>query len=179
MAAVEAWWVDGPRVSVSEIARRADVSKAGLYRQFGDEDGLMAAALDRYRTEVLVPRFEAMATDEPFGVVLDRLVGLATGGADLPDGCLLANLRADPDRLGPETRQRVAAVSEEQRHAFRGWFRRASQRGETTTDVDPELAGSLLDAQLTYALLRTGWGEDPDAVRAQTRLALRTLVPGG
>lgn len=169
------WWVDGPQVSVNEIARRAGVSKAGLYREFGDEDGLVAAALDRYRTEVLLPRFDAMASDDPFPVVLDRLIVLATGGADLPDGCLLANLRAAPDRLGSSSAQRVAEVGDEQRSHLTAFFARAASRAEANRDIDAVEAGAFLDAQLTFVLLRMAWGDPPDVVRQHARLALSPL----
>ena len=39
--AMESYWVSGPsNVSVNDICKRANVSKPGLYREFGNEDGL-------------------------------------------------------------------------------------------------------------------------------------------
>lgn len=47
--AMECYWREGTDgVSLNELYRRADVSKPGVYREFGGEDGLMAAVLEHY-----------------------------------------------------------------------------------------------------------------------------------
>ena len=42
------WQSDAADVSVNAICQMAGISKPSLYREFGSEDGLSRAALDRY-----------------------------------------------------------------------------------------------------------------------------------
>ena len=47
--AMESYWREGPGgISLNEVCRRAQVSKPGLYREFGNEDGLLDAVLTRW-----------------------------------------------------------------------------------------------------------------------------------
>ena len=90
--AMESYWSEGPTaVSVNEICRRAGISKPGLYREFGGEDGLQASALDAYRDEVLTPLFQIFEADMPFGDAIDALVELTTQDRsimEIPMGCM-------------------------------------------------------------------------------------------
>ena len=54
--ALNAYWRnDRAAVSVNAVCVLAGISKPSLYREFGSEDGLTAAVLERYRQTVLVP----------------------------------------------------------------------------------------------------------------------------
>jgi AcrR family transcriptional regulator len=58
--ALNAYWRnDRAAVSVNAVCVLAGISKPSLYREFGSEDGLTAAVLERYRQTVLV-RLEAL-----------------------------------------------------------------------------------------------------------------------
>jgi AcrR family transcriptional regulator len=58
--ALNAYWRnDRAAVSVNAVCVLACISKPSLYREFGSEDGLTAAVLERYRQTVLV-RLEAL-----------------------------------------------------------------------------------------------------------------------
>lgn len=41
-------------MSLNEICRSTELSKSSVYREFGGEDGLMLAALERYREVAVV-----------------------------------------------------------------------------------------------------------------------------
>ena len=76
---IDSYWrgsVDS--VSVNEICRRAKISKPGLYREFGDEDRLLDAALTRYSETVLGPVLAMLSDDRPFGQTLDSLIDFVT-----------------------------------------------------------------------------------------------------
>ena len=65
--AMQAYWrEDVDSISLNEICRRAEVSKPGLYREFGHEDGLMKAVLVAYQKQVLAPVYQMIAADAPF-----------------------------------------------------------------------------------------------------------------
>ena len=172
------YWRDGVReVSMNEVCRRAKVSKPGVYREFGSEDGLTAAAVALYHETVLAPLVGLLAAELPFAVVLDRLISWLTEPNGKPVGCLMAELRAAPGALGPLTAAKVAEVHEQTRQAYEGWVQRAAARGEVSPTVSPALASRFIAAQLAGVALEMRIGGDPALVRAQAELAFRALAP--
>lgn len=176
--AVESYWRDGvDGVSLNELCRRADVSKPGLYREFGGEDGVMDAALERYAVAVLAPNMERLTGDEPFADVLASMVNLLT---DIdragPAGCLLVKMQHAPSRLGPAVRARVHALRRAARIAYADWVILAKQRGEIAPDVAIDVAAAFIDIQCSTLLVQMALGEDPGLLRAQARLAFVGLT---
>ncbi len=172
------FWCDGVReVSMNEICRRANVSKPGVYREFGNEDGLTEAAVELYRATVVASVLEVLAQDKPFSEILDSLLRWTTEPSAKPAGCLVAELRSAPGGLGPATAAKVSAIAEDMRQAYEQWFRRAQARGEVDATVSPALAAHFIDTQLTSVLLQMRLRTDPELVRAQARLAFRSLYP--
>lgn len=175
--AMSSYWCDGVRnVSMNEICRRADVSKPGVYREFGSEDGLMEAAVEHYRATVIGPLLELLRSDRPFPEVLQHLMHFMTEPAGRPPGCLLAKFRSAPGRLGPVTAASVDAVTDELRDAYERWFRQAQARGEVDTEISPDLATHFIDTQFTTVLLQMALGAEPRLVRAQAELAFTALT---
>ena len=110
------WREDVESVSLNEICRRAEVAKPGLYREFGNEDGLLKAVLVAYQQQVLATVYQRIATDAPFRATLDGLVSIVTRSGDtpffgdaqaVPSGCLFAKMRESYRHLGEETRAEV------------------------------------------------------------------------
>ena len=176
--AVESYWVDGVEgVSINEICRRAGVSKPGLYREFGGEDGLMDAALERYAETVLAPNFERASEDVSFVDVLNAAIDVAVDtDRSGPLGCLHANMRQTPDRLGPQTLKRVQNIREQAKSIYSLWVERAKQAGEMPTTISTDVAVALIDFQLTNVLVQMSLGEDPELLRAQARLSFAGLL---
>lgn len=176
--AVESYWRDGvDGVSLNEICRRAGVSKPGVYREFGGEDGLMDAALEYYAATVLAPTFEQVTHDRPLRDVLANMVDLMTDTDRAgPAGCLLAQLQQSPERLGPAVRTRVEALRSEARAAYADLVDQAKQRGEVPTNVSTTVAAALIDIQCTTLLTLMAHGEDPEILRAQATLAFTALT---
>ncbi|MEM8601771.1 MAG: TetR/AcrR family transcriptional regulator [Bacteroidota bacterium] len=175
--ATESYWQEGPAsVGVNEICRRAGISKPGLYREFGGEDGLTAAVLDHYWSTVIRPGFGPLAADKPFAEVLGKVLVWLTSERGTPAGCLFAKMRSLPSDLGPETAARVAVLRTEMRGVYQAWFERGLERDEVNAAITPELAGYLLDTQLKAVQMLVAEGEPPDLVREQARLALACLL---
>jgi hypothetical protein len=91
-------------------------AKPGLYREFGNEDGLLKAVLVVYPQQVLATVYQRIATDAPFRATLDGLVSIVTRSGDtpffgdaqaVPSGCLFAKMRESYRHLGEETRAEV------------------------------------------------------------------------
>ncbi len=175
--AISSYWCDGVRnVSMNEICRRADVSKPGVYREFGSEDGLMEAAVEHYRATVIGPLLELLGSDLPFAEVIERLLRFATEPSGNPTGCLLADVRSAPGRLGPGTTARVDTVTAELRQAYERWFRQAQAHGEVDSAISPDLATHFIDTQFTTVLMQMALGAEPHLVRAQAELAFTALT---
>lgn len=176
--AMESYWRDGLNaLSVNEICRRTKISKPGLYREFGGEDGLMEAVLDHYRELVVGPLLSMISADRPFAEVLNELVFWMTQDHGTPAGCLFVKMRSSPSRLGPATSARVEAVRDEMRAAYKAWYQRALDRNEVNAKIPPDFAAYYLDTQLTTVLVQVAAGEPPGLVRAQAQLAFAGLLP--
>lgn len=171
-------WREGAQgISLNEICRQVNVSKPGIYREFGGEDGLRAAAIDHYRTQVVLPLLATVASDRPFDALLHELLTVLTTDRGAPLGCMLVEMRLERERLGPDATRMLDAVSAEMRAAYEARYARAVADGEARSDLDPSFAASYLDAQFSAVLMRMHRGDDPPLVRAHAWLALQALLP--
>ena len=171
-------------VSLNEVCRRAQVSKPGVYREFGSEDGLMAAALERYNERKLGP-LRALAEDDSATLreTLDALVTLVVpeGGGDEGDGrgCLLVAMRGALSGIGPETRARIVRADAQLLELHGRWLRRAEAAGELAPHAGVGLAARYVHAQVAGAMLLLAQGEERGGVREMLGLALSVLVVPG
>ncbi|MDJ0837743.1 MAG: TetR family transcriptional regulator [Acidobacteriota bacterium] len=175
---MENYWREGLHaLSINEICRRTNLSKPSLYREFGGEDGLLAAALECYGEVVIAPRAANLAGDRSFEESVESIIEFLTSPRDTPPGCLLVKMRGAPECLGPLARARVDMMVRGLQEAYEALFVRAQSRGEARGDVSPGLAGRYIDTQVTTALRQIASGEEPDEVRAQAKLAFDALLP--
>lgn len=175
--ALLAWWADGARgISLNEICRRSGLSKSSVYREYGGEDGLKLAALERYRELSVLPMLQLMAAPLPPSDVLDMLAHGLTASRGLPPGCFFTMLRFGAAEAGEPTAARVREIRDERLAAFDAWFRRVQAQGLADEGLRPEDAARYLDMQMTNALMHMGAGEPANEVRAQTRRALGVLL---
>ncbi|MFK7919867.1 MAG: TetR/AcrR family transcriptional regulator [Ilumatobacter sp.] len=177
--AIDSYWRDGPdAVSVNEICRRAEISKPGLYREFGNEDELIGAALTHYSETVLAPVLATLADDRSFQEALGSLIEFATRKEtpEVPSGCLFAKMRNLRWRLGPIAGKHVDQLHDDAIAAYTAWLERCAGRGEIELPAPIEIAATYVDAQLTTMLTRISAGEDPEVVRAHARLAFAVLT---
>lgn len=183
--AMQAYWSeDVDSISLNEIGRRAEVSKPGLYREFGNEDGLMKAVLVAYQKQVLAPVYQMIAADAPFRATLDSLVSLVTRSSDaqivgdgqaMPDGCLLVKMRESYGHLGEETQEQIDHAKEEALTVYEDWVERARAKGEFTGDMSSRFAAIYIDAQLRNALSLLARGEPQDEVKQILTVAFSML----
>ena len=172
-----AWWADGTAgVSLNEISRRMGLSKSSVYREFGGEDGLMAAALAQYRELSAVPLLALFERAVPPRELLTLVVRAATAERGLPAGCFFTNLRLRRSRLGDATNALVDAMIAERRAVFARWFETVRNRGEAHPSLSTQDAARYLDAQLHLILLRLASGDAPDDIREDATFALQALL---
>ncbi|MEQ8842021.1 MAG: TetR/AcrR family transcriptional regulator [Acidimicrobiales bacterium] len=176
--AMDNYWREGTdAVSLNELCRRAGVSKPALYREFGGEDGLMDATLEHYAETVLAPMLDLTTHDDPFEDVLASMIDIMIDlDRDMPPGCLLAKMRVLSSRLGAATQTRTNNLRVEAQARYADWVERAKARGDITADIPTTVAAAFIDNQFTALLTQVALGEDPDMLRAQSRLTFAGLT---
>lgn len=169
------WQDDRAAVSVNAVCALAGVSKPSLYRDFGSEDGLTAAVLDRYGQRVLVAVDELLSGPMSYREKLDALISFASEAPQMAAGCLFVKMRATRSRFGPQTQTLLAATEAHVQTQFTQFFTVAAGRGERPGDVASDLAASYLQEQLGLAFSQRAAGKPPESVRAFLTLAISVL----
>jgi AcrR family transcriptional regulator len=177
--AMRAYWrADPADVSINAICGLAGVSKPALYRAFGSEDGLMRAVLARYAAEVLSELRDILSRDAPLRDTLKAVARFATEDARMETGCVFFKMRAGKHRLGPDTRDLVAALDAGAVAGFVAWLNERRAAGDWAGDLPAETVGRYLVEQVGLALQQRAAGEDSVQVRATFDLAM-TPIRGG
>jgi AcrR family transcriptional regulator len=177
--AMEACWHGDPAdVSVNGICQLAGVSKPSVYREFGSEDGLTRATLDRYANRVLVDVFDILNTEQGLRGTLEALTDFACSDPRMETGCLFYKMRAGKHRLGPETRALVDDLDSAAHAAYGKALQRCRDAGEWPGDLPVELGARYLGDQVALAITQRASGVDPQAIRETMGLALSVLLRG-
>lgn len=177
--AMDSYWREGvENVSLNELCRRAEVSKPGVYREFGGEEGLLDAVLEHYAKTVLAPNAALVDLDLPFQKAAAAMIAMLTSDEGSgPVGCLLAQMQQRPQQLGPVVKARVELLRNAARTAYAHWVDVAKSRGEIDPQVSTEVAAAFIDIQCTTVLVQMSVGEDLELLRAQAALAFSGLAP--
>ncbi|WP_368186278.1 TetR/AcrR family transcriptional regulator [Aestuariibius sp. HNIBRBA575] len=155
--AKESFWVEGvTNVSVNEICKRAGVSKPGLYREFGNEDGLKLTVLQNYREHNLVPLYEAIQADRPFAdnvTALSELLLSHQAETNPPRGCLLQDMTTVRAQMGEAAADAIEEYRAESLREYENWVARARKNGEISTSLTDTQAAAYIDLQLASAMV--------------------------
>ena len=177
--ALHGYWSQGLHgMSVNEVCRRAQISKPSLYREFGGEDGLLAAVLLLYQESVIKVVAQHTKSGKPFNACMKEVVDLLLQQEGRPRGCLLAKFRLTYEDLGELSQQTVVQIVRDVRADLRSWLERSQQAGEITTAFSLDDAARYLDRQMMLASLIAERGGDMHALRKQLEMALWCLAPG-
>ena len=157
---------------MDDVASRAGVGKATIYRRYRSKDELIAAAIAGLVSEISIP---------DTGRTRDDLVVLMRGAVDVYRGSveaavmpsLVEAMRRDPElarlvREGFLARRRVA---------LRAVLDRGIDRGDLRRDLDIDLALDVLAGPLFYRLLITGGPIDDRLADGIVELILRGFAP--
>ena len=171
--AMNAYWHSDPAdVSVNAICQMAGISKPSLYREFGSEDGLSRAALDRYAEQVLSEMFVILHSGRGLHATLDALIDFASDDPRMETGCLFYKMRAGKHRLGPETRARVEEIDAAGQAAYAAFLKAARDAGEWQSGLPVEAGATYLGEQIALAITQRASGEDKARIREMLTLAL-------
>lgn len=143
-------------LSIEEVALRAGVSKATIYRRFESKDALIVAALVSLNSE--------LPAAPPDGSTRDVLVSVAeawwlshpTSQSAQLFPRLFGHARSNPKLFGCFFDQ----VIEPRRDFFRGLIRRGINRGELRQETDVELLTTLLISSSVYTMHLRAAGRD-------------------
>ena len=173
---IGAYWRSDPAdVSINAICEMAKVSKPALYREFGNEDGLMAAVLERYAERVLSEIFDILAKAMPVPETLNALTRFVCDSVTMETGCVFYKMRAGKHRLGPVTRSRGEAIDAGAVDAFNAYLAVRRLDGGRSNAVPTAAAARYLVEQLGLALTQRAAGEDPEQIRKTLQLALSAI----
>jgi AcrR family transcriptional regulator len=177
--ALMAYWSKGTKnVSISDICLATGASKPGVYREFGNDDGLKASALETYYILAVQPLIDIFEKDQSMCEAIDASVDYMTQDRTelgIPQGCLLVNMRAQSQQLGPLTRETLNAFRRSLLSAFAAWAERSKARGECT-NIPNDIAALYIDAQHGGAMRMQREGVPNETVANVLRMALCTLV---
>jgi AcrR family transcriptional regulator len=171
--AMTAYWQGDPAdVSVNAICQMASISKPSLYREFGSEDGLSRAVLDRYADQVLSDIFAILQSGAALWETLDALIDFASNDPRMETGCLFYKMRSGKHRLGPETRARVDEIDAAAQAAYAAFLQAARDSANWPSGLSVESGAKYLGEQLALAITQRASGEDSARVREILTLAL-------
>ena len=177
--AMTAYWHSDPAdVSVNAICQMAGISKPSLYREFGSEDGLSRAVLDRYAEQVLSEMFVILRGEKGLRQTLDALVDFASDDPRMETGCLFYKMRAGKHRLGPETRARVEEIDAAGQAAYAAFLQSARDTGDWQGGLPVEAGAKYLGEQIALAITQRASGEDKARIREMLTLALSVFERG-
>ena len=170
------YWLDGPtNVSLNEICYKAKISKPGLYREFGGEDGLMKSVLLLYQSSVTQQILNLLKLEKSFDKTLDELIAFVTNNKskeNKPKGCLLAKFRQSRNKFGIKTQEQIDIIIKKRRLGFQLWIEQSKLKGEFEKSMSSKNAANYIDLQLDYAVSELANGEDNNNVKNTLALAL-------
>ena len=149
VATMQYWEYGAPEVSINAISNILNVSKPGIYREFGSDDGLKAAALKTYQAMVIDPLLALLKPEQNLNTTLSEIISLLMQDRDamgIPKSCLFVNMRANRVSLGQETLKVLDQLCEHVLNSFVVWIEDTKATGEFRHDIPSLTAAHQIDA---------------------------------
>jgi AcrR family transcriptional regulator len=157
---------------VDDVADRAGVGKATIYRRYRSKDELITAAIAALVSEISVPNTGSTRRD---------LLALMRGAVEVYSGSVQAGVMPSLVEAMSRDRDLARLVREgflaRRRAALRAVLERGIERGDLRADLDLELALDVLGGPLFYRLLITGGPIDERLADGIVALILRGFAP--
>ncbi len=152
---MKAYWEEGiEAISLNEICKRANVSKPGIYREFGNDDGLIKNVLIHYNKKVLKEIHKIFRENKPFKEILDKYISILTVESPNLNGCLFLRSRDSNYPLGVESKKQIELIQEEFNKSFTRWIETAKNKNEFPKNISTELAVNYIDSQVSIAMTK-------------------------
>lgn len=149
VAMLQYWEHGAPEVSINEISKFLHVSKPGIYREFGSDDGLKAAALKTYQALAIDPFLALLKSEQPLDNTLTEIISFLMQDRDaigIPKSCLFVNMRGQRNSLGHETLEVLDHLREHFLKSFARWIESSKTAGEFRHDIPTFTAAHQIDA---------------------------------
>ena len=173
------YWSKGPaNVSISDICNLTGASKPSVYREFGSDDGLKKAVLKLYHGLAIQPVIDILEKNQPPTDAIDALIGFMTqdrAALNIPQGCLFVMMRAQSERLGPSTYDKLNKVHHDLLAAYAEWIERAKRHG-AFINIPTDIAALLLDMQHSGAMRMQREGVPRETIETVLRFALEAVM---
>ena len=140
---------------VDDVATRARVGKATIYRRYSSKEELVAAAIAHLNSDIPLPADTGSIQGDFAATAQLVLAGAAKTGALTLMPRLLSEVVGEPEMHALFHEHLV----EPRRRVVRGIVERAKARGEIRQDVDTELAIDLMVGPFIYRLIIAGGDE--------------------
>ena len=182
-AATNLYWQCGvAATSFNEVSRALGVSKPTLYRYFGDEDGLVSAAIQHYVNQRTGDADLLQATGDIrtdlkawFDRQIDALYERHADAA-MPTGCLLMECVQLGTAIGKKSRQAVHQAVQEILDMFSERLKAAADAGQLRPGIDLNAAVRLVAGQTIIAKNVVLIGEPKENVKRMVALAIDGIV---
>jgi AcrR family transcriptional regulator len=157
---------------VDDVAARAGVGKATIYRRYGSKDELVTAAIAGLVSEITVP--DTGRTRADLRALMRSAVRVYQGSVEAAVMPSLVDAMSRDAELARLIREGYLA---RRRAALRAVLERGIERGDLRRGLDLELALDVLGGPLFYRLLITGGPIDEELVEGVVELILRGFAP--
>ena len=170
------YWSDGPtNVSLNEICFKAKISKPGLYREFGGEDGLMKSVLLLYKNTLIQQILDLLKLEKTFDETLDLLIAFVIGNKDeehIKKGCLLSKFRQSREKFCEKTQEQIDIILRERYLNFELWIKKVKSKGEFDFPLSSKFVARYIISQLDYAISGLANGEKNNNIKDVLTLSL-------
>ena len=157
---------------MDDVAERAGVGKAAIYRRYRSKDELVTATVAALVSEITVP--DTGSTREDLLALMHDAVEVYRD--PVKAGVMPSLVGAMPQR--PELARAIRdGFLARRRAALRAVLDRGVARGDLRADLDVELALDVLGGALFYRLLVTGGPIDEHLAEGVAELILRGFAP--
>jgi AcrR family transcriptional regulator len=157
---------------MDDVADRAHVGKATIYRRYRSKDELVTAAVAALVSEIRIPD-----TGSTRGDLLQLLRGAVDVYSESIEAAVMPSLVDAMSRDVEFARALREGFLAGRRAALRAVLERGVDRGDLRADLDFELALDVLGGPLFYRLLVTGGPIDDELADGVVELILRGFAP--
>jgi AcrR family transcriptional regulator len=157
---------------IDDVAERARVGKATIYRRYRSKDELVAAAVTSLVSEIAIP--DTGSTERDIRGLMRRAVKVYRGSLEARVMPGLVEAMSRDRKLARAVRE---GFLKRRRSALATVLERGVERGDLRPDLDIELALDVLAGPLFYRLLITGGSIDNKLADGVTELILRGFAP--
>ena len=172
-AAIELIAAQGVRdLRMDDVADRARVGKATIYRRYRSKDELVTAAVSALVSEITVP--DTGSTRADLLALMHSAVEVYRGSVEASVMPSLVDAMSRDVELARSVREEFLAG---RRAALRAVLERGVERGDLRADLDLELGLDVLGGPLFYRLLITGGPIDRQLADGVVELILRGFAP--